>query len=135
MTFDDQIASRTLWQECRGEPIEGQKAVAAVLLNRVKDGRWGKTLAEVCLSEYKGIYQFSGWARSDPNRIKAMRLSDVDPELLAVYAILDQQRRSTDFTGGAMWYYAVSMPKAPIWTLGAKFCGQWGAQKFWRGVE
>lgn len=56
MSWEDQTVLRTLAQEVRGEPLDGQKAVAHVLINRVKDGRWGKSLASVCL--WKG--QFSG---------------------------------------------------------------------------
>lgn len=37
----------TLWGEARGEPIEGQIAVAQVIQNRLKSGRWGDTYHEV----------------------------------------------------------------------------------------
>lgn len=131
MTFDDQIAVRTLWAEARGEPNEGQRAVAHVLINRQKDGRWGKTLAEVCLAHK----QFSCWLQSDPNWKALLRLSDFDPVLVSVGAALSAARQEPDFTGGATHYYALSMPNAPIWTLGATLCGQWGHQKFYKGVE
>lgn len=135
MTFDEQIACRTMWQEIRGGDLMGQKAVAHVLINRVADGRWGKTFFEVCLSEYHGVYQFSGWGRNDPNRIPAARLKDDDPKLLELFAALNSARNEADFTGGALFYYSKSLPEPPLWADGATLCGEWGGQVFWRGVK
>jgi N-acetylmuramoyl-L-alanine amidase len=128
-------AARTLWQEARGEPLEGQRAVAHVIVNRLKDGRWGHSLDEVCRSEFHGVHQFSGWNRSDPNRVAASRLSEADSELLAlgafVQAALDGE---DDPTEGATHYYARSIP-APDWIKDAIFCGRFGRQLFYRGVK
>jgi hypothetical protein len=77
MTFALEIAARTVWQEARGEPEEGQRAVAHVIVNRLRDGRWGKSLASVCLADR----QFSGWNNSDPNRIAACTLPDDNASL------------------------------------------------------
>ena len=46
--YNVQTALRTMWAECRNEPFEGQRAVAHVLINRLKSGKWGNTLAAVC---------------------------------------------------------------------------------------
>lgn len=138
------FAALTLLQEASGEPLEGQQAVAHVLVNRVKDGRWGTTLGEVCSSQYKGSFQFSGWARNDPNRERAFRTSPLDPLLQAlaglVQAALDGE---ADPTGGATHYFAMSMPSPPAWVAGnpangtppATYCGQFGHQRFYRNVR
>lgn len=134
--LDIELAARTLWQEARGEPIEGQQAVAWVLRNRTESGRWGKTLAEVCLSEYHGIYQFSGWARSDlNNRVSSLHLADNDPGLSHMRSVMRVTLDGTnDPTGGATHYFADSI-EAPTWTQGAIPCGKFGRQLFFKGVK
>lgn len=125
-------AARTLFQEARGEPIEGQQAVAHVIHNRLNSGKWGASLFEVCTSEYRGIYQFSGWSRTDPNRIKAARLADNDPQLLPLAAIMQSViGGAPDFTGGASHYFAMSIP-APAWAAEMTPCGQFGHQLFFK---
>lgn len=133
-------AARTLWQEARGEPLEGQKAVAHVITNRLRSGRWGHSLAEVCLS----YAQFSGWRKppSDPNFAPACRLQDSDKRLTAyaalIQAALDGEQ---DPTHGATHYHARSIIPPP-WVNGdidkkippAVFCGQYGTQMFYKDV-
>ena len=85
MTFDEHNAGRTLAMEVRGEPPEAQSAVAHVLINRLKTGKWGHTLAAVCLWRN----QFSGWAYpSDPNFAYACGLRDDDPVLVKMLGVL-----------------------------------------------
>lgn len=112
MTWALSTAARTLFQECRGEPLEGQKAVAHCLVNRLKDGRWGKSLGEVCL----WTKQFSGWRSSDPNFGPSCQLPDESPVLVSlselVQAAMDGE---ADPSQGAVFYYATSIP-APIWS-------------------
>ena len=70
MTLAQEIAARTLYGEARAEPEEGQRAVARVLVNRMRDGRWGKNLWSVCLWPF----QFSCWLPRDPNLIQIAML-------------------------------------------------------------
>jgi len=44
---NEQLLARVINGEARGEPFEGQVAVGAVILNRVKSSRFPKTLAGV----------------------------------------------------------------------------------------
>lgn len=46
-TSDVQLLARAINGEARGEPYEGQVAVGAVILNRVKDSRFPNTIAGV----------------------------------------------------------------------------------------
>ena len=68
MTRDDMwIFAKTIWAEARGEPLEGQIAVANVILNRARQGGWwGDDIAEVCCKPK----QFSCWNGGDPNRAR-----------------------------------------------------------------
>lgn len=128
MTFADAIAVRTLWGECRGEPPEAQKAVAHVLLNRMRDGRWGEDLGSVCLY----ARQFSCWNGDDPNRPKMAALHDEDPMLLNLGAVLESAKNESDPTNGALYYYAISMLNPPSWANGMIPCGQFGHHKFFK---
>lgn len=135
MTWDDGTAIRTLYGECRGADSHGQRAVAHSLLNRLATRKWGTTLSQVCLFEWKGIHQFSCWNYSDPNLKLMTSISDFDPVMIQLAASLSAARQEADFTEGSTHYFAKSMPKAPIWTLGATCTGEWGGQRFFKGVE
>lgn len=128
MTWALEVAARTVWQESRGEPTEGQKAVAHVIWNRVRDGRWGPNLATVCLWRA----QFSGWyVPSDPNFKAACVLSDADPLLSKLRSIIIAAETEVDPTGGALFYFANSMKNPPKWAKDMTFKGMFGNQKFW----
>lgn len=139
MTWALATAARTLCQEARGEPLEGQQAVAWVLRNRLADGRWGASLASVCLWHA----QFSGWwcprgtpAYRDPNFAYACDMRDDDPMLIAMSQVLATvlaAEADADPTKKATHYYAESIAP-PAWTKGAIFCGQFGKQRFYKGV-
>ena len=121
-------AARTLWQEARGEPQEGRQAVAHVMWNRVRLGQWGPNLATVCLWRS----QFSGWLSADPNFREACILSDLDPMLQELKAVLINAQAEADPTNGATHYYAASMNPPPDWAATMTFVGQFGNQKFYR---
>jgi len=132
--FDTQIGSRTLAQEARGEPMEGQQAVAWVLRNRLASGHWGHSIASVCLWRA----QFSGWYMpTDPNFAYACGLPDSDLTLEKMREVLNvvfAADPTADFTKGAKFYYATSIP-APAWVDESQFCGQFGNQRFYRGTK
>ena len=56
-----EVLALTIYGESRGEPIQGQIAVACVIRNRV--ARRNKTYEEICLAPK----QFSCWNEDDPN--------------------------------------------------------------------
>lgn len=51
--------TQNIYYEARGEPVEGQIAVAQVTLNRVLDGRWGSTVCDVVYHKHRGVCHFS----------------------------------------------------------------------------
>lgn len=93
-----------IYFEARGEPIDGQYAVAFVTMNRLKSGRFGKTVKDVVYQPR----QFS-WTR--------MRLSINDPESWArakriasdVKSLGPKEYRRRDVTGGALYFHAKSV--------------------------
>jgi N-acetylmuramoyl-L-alanine amidase len=131
MDWSFETGVRTLWQEARSEPPIGQQAVSHVLWNRVRDGRWGKTMGAVCLSHL----QFSGWRSVDPNFQPSCAVPDLDPLLTKLRAVLLAAETEPDITQGAMWYYAASMLRPPPWVQGATSCGKFGNQFFFKDVH
>ena len=75
--------------EARGEPFEGQVAVAAVVLNRVKDSRFPNTIKEVILAQNQFTAVADGQFYMTPNEssYKAAQraLSGEDPSRGALF--------------------------------------------------
>lgn len=133
MTFSRDIAARTLFAEARGEPPEGQRAVAHVLVNRVVSGKWGPNLASVCLAPY----QFSAWNTKDPNRLAMAKLSDDDPLLLKLAAMIQAAATGEpDPTQNCTHYYNPDLvPIPPDWTAPpSQLMGKIGSHLFYRNV-
>jgi len=127
MSWILETAARTMWQECRGEPLIGKQAVAHVMWNRVRDGRWGPNLATVCLWRS----QFSGWLSADPNFRQACILRDDDKVLAGLRDIIIAAQNEPDPTQGATHYFAANLKNPPEWSKAMTFKGQFGSQKFW----
>ena len=129
MTFDDQIAVRTMWAECRGEPDAGQKAVAYVLVNRRNSGRWGHSFSSVCIARK----QFSCWNDEDVNRVRMLEVREDEPLLLKFHGFLKDAEKGPDPTRGALHYYAPALIGEPTWAKGKPYI-QIGGHRFVRGV-
>ena len=134
MAWAFEVAARTLCQEVRGEPLDGQQAVAHVIKNRLASRRWGDSLASVCLWPY----QFSGWrGPQDPNFTYACRLPDDDATLSHMRSVLQAALDSTsDPTQNSTHYCNLAiLPQPPAWVAGAIHVGKFGRQDFYRGVK
>lgn len=132
ISFDFQIAARTIWAEARGEPEAGQRAIAFVLVNRRRTGRWGYAFASVCVAPK----QFSCWNDYDTNRGKMLELSDNDPLLIKFVGFLhDALVAVPDPTAGAMYYYAPNgLALHPVWAQDQPYI-QIGNHRFFRTVN
>lgn len=120
---DESILGLTLYGEARGEPIEGQIAVACAIRNRVNDSkhRWGTTYRAVCLQPK----QFSCWNDSaDANHAEVLRAATllltngVVPPLLeqvAWIALGIARGALLDSVKGANHYHVVGMTPRPSW--------------------
>lgn len=129
-TLQLSIGARTVWGEARNQGPEGMSAVAHVLMNRVKDGRWGPTLFHVCLAPY----QFSSWNVGDPNRNQMLDVDDSDAALRLCTVAMDDAMSgdSADPTGGATFYKVVGTPA--MWAVGKTPCATIGAHEFYRDI-
>lgn len=139
---DWEIAGRTLLGEARGEPFEGQIAVAWVIRNRAeKPSWWGGTVSEVCLKPS----QFSCWLDGDPNKSV---IEAVTPQLATFrralgIAALVLSGDLPDPVDGATHYFTSIRPNIdtswpPVWARSLKQTARIGAHVFlreWRTSE
>ena len=106
-----------IYHEARGEPQDGQLAVAQVVMNRVADQRFPNNVCGVVKQGgevARGRCQFSWWCdgRSDrPGDARAWQES-----LALAQGVLAGEFE--DPTGGALWYHADYV--APAWGMAIK---------------
>lgn len=92
-TSDVQLMARAINGEARGEPYEGQVAVGAVILNRVKDSRFPNSISGV-------IYQSGAFTAVADGQINA----PID-EGSTVYKAAQDALNGWDPTGGCVYYF------------------------------
>lgn len=101
-----------VYHEARGEPREGQAAVAHVVLNRMGHLAFPDTVCGVVLQggEVRGRCQFSWYCDGRPDR-PLEREAWEQAKTVAVSALL---LGADDPTGGAVYYHTVDV--WPTWT-------------------
>lgn len=92
-TSDIQLMARAINGEARGEPYEGQVAVGAVILNRVKSSQFPNTIAGV-------IYQSGAFTAVADGQINVPIAEDSTVVKAARDAL-----NGWDPTGGAIYYF------------------------------
>lgn len=88
---DIELMAKMVYGESRGEPFEGQVAVASVILNRMRDSRFPNTVSGV-------IYE--------PGAFTALQDGQfyLTPDATA-YKAADQAIKGWDASGGALYYF------------------------------
>ena len=92
-TSDIQLMARAINGEARGEPYEGQVAVGAVILNRVKSSQFPNTIAGV-------IYQRGAFTAVADGQINVPI-----EEGSSVYKAAKDAMNGWDPTGGCIYYF------------------------------
>lgn len=90
---DIQLMARAINGEARGEPYEGQVAVGAVILNRVKSSQFPNTIAGV-------IYEKGAFTAVADGQI-----NEPISEGSTVYKAARDAMNGWDPTGGALYYF------------------------------
>ena len=90
---DIQLMARAINGEARGEPYEGQVAVGAVILNRVKSSKFPNTIAGV-------IYQSGAFTAVADGQI-----NQPIAEGSTVYKAAQDAKNGWDPTGGCIYYF------------------------------
>ena len=109
--YERELMAKAVYSEARGEPYEGQVAVAAVVINRVQDNRWPGNIEGVIFEPWAFTAVHDGQFWLTPNQTAYEAVSDA----LAGW----------DPTDGATFYYnpvtATSswiFTRTPITTIG-----------------
>jgi N-acetylmuramoyl-L-alanine amidase len=140
---DHHALACTLWGETRGESIEGKIAVANVIRNRLKSGRWGDTYRDVCLWPW----QFSCWKPQggkenyEQTRRMAYRLTqDEKPDdnvlrecLWIAHGMVGEWIQ--DSVKGATHYHTADMNPRPYWANGKTPVCAIGKHLFYKGIK
>lgn len=98
-----ELLARLVYAEARGEPYAGQVAVAAVVLNRLRDGRFPNTIAGVIYEPYafESVTNGQIWLQPNATAYQAAR------EALA----------GKDPSGGALFFWNPATATSPwVWT-------------------
>jgi N-acetylmuramoyl-L-alanine amidase len=103
---DHDLLARLITAEAESEPYNAKVAVAAVVLNRVKDSRFPNTIKDVIYEKSGGYYQFTpvenGWiykpASEAAKRAAFDALNGIDP------------------SNGAMFYFDDSATNKWLWS-------------------
>ena len=138
---DRQAFALTVYGEARGERQCGREAVAAVVRNRLRTGRWGKSYHSVCLwpAQFSCWWPNGGLANYAVVMAMARCLLDDVPTVLpaslrACIAIADKAMAETleDPTGQATHYLteALYSTHPPAWALRLTMTTKIGAHVF-----
>lgn len=126
---DKDILARTLYGEARGEGLEGLEAVACVIMNRFKAGKWftgyviknGKKIPNVAQTCLKRA-QFSCWNKNDANYRVLQQVSENDAVFRQCLLVSERALSGNliDFTNGATHYHTKAIK--PEWAKGKSPC-------------
>lgn len=92
---DVMLLAKAIYSEARGESFTGQVAVGAVILNRVDNPAFPKSIKDVIMQSNDYVYQFTPVANGSIN---------LTPDETAVNAAI-QAVLGEDPTGGALFFY------------------------------
>lgn len=135
MAFDRAFAGATIYCEASGQSALARRMVAWSLFNRLRDGRFGSTIAQICLRRA----QFSEWLSDPQDNANLLRMAgtpETDSVLMDALSAYQEALAGNgpDPTGGATHFYAEPLP-APSWTEPpAIFTVQEGRLRFYRNV-
>lgn len=121
LSEDMQCLATAVYFESKGEPLEGQLAVAEVIMNRVASGRWADSICGVVYQ--RGQFSFAWDRRSDvPSNQALWRVA----QAIAIIAATDNWE---DVSRNATHFHATHV--TPNWR-GLRKVGQVGHHIFYR---
>lgn len=130
LAAEHRCLSEAIYYEARGESETGQRAVAEVVLHRLADGGFGKSICQVIYegSSRDNGCQFSFTCNGDLTRPREEKAFARAEDLAA--KILTQQIKLANSTGGATNYHAVWVN--PVWAPTLKKTARIGNHIFYR---
>lgn len=122
--------AQNIYFEARGEPQNGQFAVAAVTMNRVASPKFPNSICKVVWQRYQFSWTHDG--KSDrPRDRKAWSQAKSIADLVykKYFAIQEKTQGAWDLTRGALHYYSPSMAN-PYWAKEAQLSAVIGNHVF-----
>lgn len=122
--------ARTLWGEARGEPVRGIEAVAAVIVNRLRQRR--ETGGHAVRRESRG---FPCWDPAFPERPRMLAVDGSDPVFATCLRVARRAVAGVlpDPTGGATRYHRAG--DRPDWAEGLFPTAEIGGSLFYGGED
>ncbi|MHC1744048.1 MAG: cell wall hydrolase [Syntrophobacteraceae bacterium] len=124
------LLAHLIWAEARGETTQGKRAVAHVVLNRMKaQSYFGSTISDVILKPG----HFSSFNQDGTNRTRLPSVSPNDREFALCKAIAElavHGHLKDDPTGGATHFHRND--RKPTWASKLTYLGQIGKHVFYR---
>lgn len=140
---DADFLALTCWGEGRSEPIEGRIAIACVIRNRLKTGRWGATYESVCLAPW----QFSCWHAdggvANYHALLTLKAAIEDGHPISDALFLESRWIADGIVAGvvldrvkhAQHYHVVDMQPVPTWARGQVPVVTIGRHAFYAGIR
>jgi spore germination cell wall hydrolase CwlJ-like protein len=123
-----------IYFEARSEPVDGQKAVALVTMNRVQSYKFPRTICAVVKEQTSRVCQFSWWCEGY-NKAKSIRgVNDRQyhkAKEIALEVYLNHEHMK-DITGGALFYHAEYVAKHKIGVPNLKQTAKIGKHIFYK---
>jgi spore germination cell wall hydrolase CwlJ-like protein len=120
---EQECLAGAVYFEARGEPLEGQLAVAQVILNRARSGIYPGSICAVVTQPAQFSFirggKFPAVNRNDDNWHKAMAVADIAAKALV-----------QEIAGNVLWYHADYV--APSWGLRLTPAAQIGRHIFYQ---
>lgn len=113
-----QLLASLIWLEARGEPFEGQVAVGAVVLNRVRHPDFPDTIVDVLTQP--GQFPFT---------LEVLRATRPGP---SAFEAADRALAGEDPTGGALFFYNPATTATPEFWAGRPVVARIGRHVFTR---
>jgi len=112
--IDEVLGTTIIAAEARNQPHEAKQGVAATFFNRIRTGRYGQTVAHVCLARMQ--YSSMNDDRQDNlNLLVVCDLTEDSPVWQECHKAFLEAAKDVDPTGGATHYYDTSIDP-PYWT-------------------
>lgn len=92
---DKRLLARLIYAEARGESEEGKTAVGAVIINRLKNPSFPKSINDIIYQKRGSVYQFSPVGNGSIN---------MEPDT-AAFKAADAALKGVDPSGGALFFY------------------------------
>ena len=81
---DADAIARTIILEAANEPVQGKRAVADTIVNRIRSGRWGDSAESVVLANNGRTWQFEPWGT---RASEGLRIDPDSPEYQEAYKL------------------------------------------------